>query len=137
MPDPEHGPPSTPLEGIIQGSLNVDGTPVSPRETSAEATPSTQLQPESESAEDEQALEWHEVIELQAFSERKAWIEEKIKVDKGSLCCVQRLPVCSSSRAFHLSKSSRGWMLCGRLLRRYRDFLAVPSWRNGWRNTTE
>lgn len=29
---------------------------------------------------DEETLEWHEVIELQAFSERKAWIEEKIKV---------------------------------------------------------
>ena len=27
-----------------------------------------------------QALESHEVIELQTFSERKAWIEEKIKV---------------------------------------------------------
>ena len=31
-------------------------------------------------AGEEQALESHEVIELQAFSERKAWIEEKIKV---------------------------------------------------------
>lgn len=29
---------------------------------------------------EEQALESHEVIELQTFSERKAWIEEKIKV---------------------------------------------------------
>lgn len=29
---------------------------------------------------EEETLEWHEVIELQAFSERKAWIEEKIKV---------------------------------------------------------
>jgi hypothetical protein len=29
---------------------------------------------------EEQALESHEVIELQKFSERKAWIEEKIKV---------------------------------------------------------
>ncbi|KAG1820449.1 uncharacterized protein BJ212DRAFT_1340209 [Suillus subaureus] len=29
--------------------------------------------------EEEQALEIHEVIELQAFSERKAWIENKIK----------------------------------------------------------
>lgn len=29
---------------------------------------------------EEEALESHEVIELQAFSERKAWIEEKIKV---------------------------------------------------------
>lgn len=34
--------------------------------------------PESPSGE-EQALESHEVIELQSFSERKAWIEEKIK----------------------------------------------------------
>lgn len=32
------------------------------------------------SPEGEQALESHEVIELQTFSERKAWIEEKIKV---------------------------------------------------------
>ncbi|KDR83400.1 hypothetical protein GALMADRAFT_56704 [Galerina marginata CBS 339.88] len=31
------------------------------------------------SAGEEQALESHEVIELQTFSERKAWIEEKIK----------------------------------------------------------
>ncbi|TFK27034.1 hypothetical protein FA15DRAFT_666767 [Coprinopsis marcescibilis] len=31
------------------------------------------------SASEEQALESHEVIELQTFSERKAWIEEKIK----------------------------------------------------------
>ncbi|KAJ7228915.1 hypothetical protein GGX14DRAFT_615808, partial [Mycena pura] len=28
---------------------------------------------------EEQCLEWHEVIELKAFSERKAWIEDKIK----------------------------------------------------------
>ena len=34
----------------------------------------------AESSEADAALEWHEVIELQAFSERKAWIEEKIKV---------------------------------------------------------
>lgn len=33
-----------------------------------------------ENAGEEQALESHEVIELQSFSERKAWIEEKIKV---------------------------------------------------------
>jgi hypothetical protein len=30
--------------------------------------------------DEEQALESHEVIELQTFSERKAWIEEKIRV---------------------------------------------------------
>jgi hypothetical protein len=29
---------------------------------------------------EEQALETHEVIELQLFSERKVWIEEKIEV---------------------------------------------------------
>ena len=34
----------------------------------------------TEKSENDEALEWHEVIELQAFSERKAWIEEKIKV---------------------------------------------------------
>ncbi len=36
------------------------------------------VHPKSPSGE-EQALESHEVIELQSFSERKAWIEEKIK----------------------------------------------------------
>lgn len=30
--------------------------------------------------ENDEALEWHEVIELKAFSERKVWIEEKTKV---------------------------------------------------------
>lgn len=34
----------------------------------------------NESDSEEQALESHEVIELQTFSERKAWIEEKIEV---------------------------------------------------------
>ena len=34
----------------------------------------------TEKSENDEALEWHEVIELQAFSERRAWIEEKIKV---------------------------------------------------------
>ncbi|TFK86817.1 hypothetical protein K466DRAFT_136728, partial [Polyporus arcularius HHB13444] len=33
----------------------------------------------NEKPENDEALEWHEVIELQAFSERKAWIEEKTK----------------------------------------------------------
>jgi hypothetical protein len=36
--------------------------------------------PIHENDDEEQALESHEVIELQTFSERKAWIEEKIKV---------------------------------------------------------
>lgn len=37
--------------------------------------------------DDPEALEWHEVIELQAFSERKAWIEEKIKVCRSTYVC--------------------------------------------------
>jgi len=38
---------------------------------------------------EEQPLESHEVIELQAFSERKAWIEEKIKVCMTNCCFYQ------------------------------------------------
>ena len=34
----------------------------------------------------ERPLESHEVIELQTFSERQAWIEEKIKVNLCNLC---------------------------------------------------
>jgi hypothetical protein len=43
-----------------------------------ESPPTSQQSPQVEDGE--QALESHEVIELQTFSERKAWIEEKIKV---------------------------------------------------------
>jgi hypothetical protein len=35
---------------------------------------------ETSERSDEQPLEFHEVMELQAFSERKEWIMEKIKV---------------------------------------------------------
>jgi hypothetical protein len=38
------------------------------------------MSPTQENDDEEQALESHEVIELQTFSERKAWIEEKIRV---------------------------------------------------------
>jgi len=44
------------------------------------AAQSAQTQPQPPNHPEEQALESHEVIELQTFSERKAWIEEKIKV---------------------------------------------------------
>lgn len=54
-------PPTT--ETHIRSHLTTERAPRSPR-----------------SPGDEEALEWHEVIELQAFSERKTWIEEKIKV---------------------------------------------------------
>lgn len=39
----------------------------------------TTEQPKTPTGEEE-TLESHEIIELQTFSERKAWIEEKIKV---------------------------------------------------------
>lgn len=45
----------------------------------AESSDTPQHPAESNNTEKE-TLESHEVIELQAFSERKAWIEEKIKV---------------------------------------------------------
>ena len=54
-----------------QSNGPTNGAPPIKRTVSAKSTDS-----------EEQALEWHEVIELQAFSERKVWIEEKIKVGK-------------------------------------------------------
>ncbi|KAJ6627567.1 hypothetical protein B0H10DRAFT_2210475 [Mycena sp. CBHHK59/15] len=49
-----------------------------PSGTAPQSTPDI-TSPTSPTEGEEQALEWHEVIELQTFSERKAWIEEKIK----------------------------------------------------------
>ncbi len=46
--------------------------------TNPNESDATQLK--STTGGEEQALEDHEVIELQTFIERKAWIEEKIKV---------------------------------------------------------
>jgi hypothetical protein len=43
-------------------------------------------QPSTPTEGEEQALESHEVIELQTFSERKAWIEEKIEVNLNLVC---------------------------------------------------
>jgi hypothetical protein len=42
---------------------------------------SSSTQPSRPTEGEEQALELHEVLELQNFSERKAWIEDKIKVN--------------------------------------------------------
>lgn len=63
----------------IQHEVNSDGdsAPVS-GPSSPQAGPTTTT---NDDGEGEQALESHEVIELQTFSERKAWIEEKIKVN--------------------------------------------------------
>jgi hypothetical protein len=66
------GTPTARDDGIMQDSqLHSD---VSPEPSVEQPTSPTE----------EQALESHEVIELQTFSERKAWIEEKIKVNLSS-----------------------------------------------------
>jgi hypothetical protein len=57
----------------------------------SETSPALQMEPTSPTNEndgEEQALESHEVIELQTFSERKAWIEEKIKVSLSSVAII-------------------------------------------------
>jgi hypothetical protein len=60
--------------------------PSSTHECTPNVSPSTN-QPSLEG--EEQALESHEVIELQSFSERKAWIEEKIKVNPSIIRVLQ------------------------------------------------
>ena len=45
---------------------------------------------------EQQALESHEVIELQTFSERKAWIEDKIKVGTFDRSLCKRLTIVCS-----------------------------------------
>lgn len=70
--------PVTRLNEGTQDSVNI---PANPR-VDAERDPESAAYVASNnlSPGEEQALESHEVIELQTFSERKAWIEEKIKV---------------------------------------------------------
>ncbi|KAG7448998.1 uncharacterized protein BT62DRAFT_985409 [Guyanagaster necrorhizus] len=67
---------------IISGESS--GTVVAREEQAAvdvntDSNESDATQPKSTTDGEEQALESHEVIELQTFIERKAWIEEKIK----------------------------------------------------------
>ena len=81
----EHLPPSlgnllvaastsdAPLRDLLRVPPNNDT-----QDGSSSSTETTTKSPRTPG--EEETLEWHEVIELQAFSERKAWIEEKIKV---------------------------------------------------------
>jgi len=48
---------------------------------SAEIGPSSSTATPDDGAEEVGTLEWAQVIELQAFSERKVWIEEKTRVN--------------------------------------------------------
>jgi hypothetical protein len=80
--------PQTSLESAYETLVNQmdneaeNSGPVSgiPSVSQTESTSST-----NENGGEEQALESHEVIELQTFSERKAWIEEKIKVGSSDI----------------------------------------------------
>lgn len=66
---------------------------LSVQDTSSEHAPTREASPLYRG--EEQALESHEVIELQTFSERKAWIEDKIKVSIPTPCHTAYLPLYS------------------------------------------
>lgn len=81
----EHPHPSTPAETVIEHSETQHSLINQSSDdfviTAAEALAARPHVQKEGNESDSQALEGHEVIELQAFSERKAWIEEKIKVE--------------------------------------------------------
>ena len=83
---------------------------------------------------EEQALESHEVIELQSFSVKKAWIEEKTKVRR-ALCgwssAQSDVYFLSFSSSFLRSTSSSAWTLFGPPRRKYPVYLRARSCRNG------
>ena len=87
----------------------------------------------TEKSENDEALEWHEVIELQAFSERRAWIEEKIKVRSCFAGGLERRSQDSSSflNNFLRSRCLLGSMLCAHPRRRCPSYLLEPSCRHG------
>ncbi|KAF9534910.1 hypothetical protein CPB83DRAFT_843135 [Crepidotus variabilis] len=60
-------------------STEADKAVAKPQTTTGLPVKSLSSQKDATETGDEQALESHEVIELQTFSERKAWIETKIK----------------------------------------------------------
>ncbi len=63
----------------LAGSLPLNGDKTLDVQA-AERLLNAQPRPSPTREGEEQALESHEVIELQAFIDRKEWIEEKIKV---------------------------------------------------------
>ncbi|KAI0921922.1 hypothetical protein AcW2_006758 [Taiwanofungus camphoratus] len=72
--------PEGPMIRVEQsGTLASNDSHVSNDSKNSTNEPGQPSKEQTDSHQDEQALEWHEVIELQAFSERKAWIEDKIK----------------------------------------------------------
>lgn len=89
--------------------MSLEGTSITPLGSGAASIPpntSQQLPDTSETARSqgnaspadanagkpgEEALEWAQVIELRAFGERKAWIEEKTRVRHGSFYIIMCL----------------------------------------------
>lgn len=103
-PDAPAGSPVLSLTEVVPGVIVPPATePIS----NVSPSPTIRLLTEGE----EQALESHEVIELQTFSERKAWIEEKIKVDLHLIHLATHLTAYSSSRKCLQSRFSLVWML--------------------------
>ena len=61
------------------GPLKLDEEALRVLEMHANAEPDESEEAKDGNGQEEEALESHEVVELQAFSERKDWIVEKIK----------------------------------------------------------
>ena len=81
---------------------------------------------------EEQALDRHEVIELQAFSERKAWIEEKIKVRVHILFTdTPYHDAVSFWRNYLLYRSLSGLMLSARQLWKYPGYQPESNCKGG------
>lgn len=72
--DEQQAPNLETLQPTTPDTAALDRAPLSSQDSTHASKSPLEEDPE------EQALESHEVIELQTFSERKAWIEEKIKV---------------------------------------------------------
>lgn len=80
--------PGTPVDIPVSSLTKVAPGVVAPssHEFISNLSPPSMAQPSTPTEGEEQALESHEVIELQTFSERKAWIEEKIEVNLNLVC---------------------------------------------------
>lgn len=65
--------------GFEPTSIQTTSDPETPGDTTLANSPE-KFNGKSEAERGEEALEWAQVIELQEFSERKAWIEEKTRV---------------------------------------------------------
>jgi hypothetical protein len=132
-------PRATPAAASCISPDMASGTPSLDQQQAFAGSELELTQPQVPQNEEEQALEIHEVIELQAFSERKAWIEDKIKVRmchsypylqvNGSLSH-------SSWRRFRPSRFSSGWTPYEPLQRTFLVYPHANNFRNGLQNTT-